>query len=115
MHFEKVQLDQIENDRLLAIICIMPDIWQTVRDSWTITIKQNVQFQRDCTKYNYEGCLYHFCKQNHGLLILFMVLVCLPLTDYDYGSQHVVLKNNHKTIYDLKFSDAFFSFYIMFT
>ena len=45
MHFEKFQLNQIQNDRLSAIIHLdRPDIGWTVLDSWTITIKQNVRF-----------------------------------------------------------------------
>ena len=40
MHSEKFQFNQIKNGRLSAIIHFyMFDIWQTVPDSWTITIK----------------------------------------------------------------------------
>ena len=43
---EKFQVDQIQNGRLSAIINFnMPDIWQTVPDNYTISIKQNVRFQ----------------------------------------------------------------------
>ena len=40
---ENCQLDQIQNGRLSAIIDYnMHNIWKTVPDSWTITVKQNV-------------------------------------------------------------------------
>ena len=46
MHLEKIRLDKIQNGRLLAIIYFhMTDIWSTVPDGWTITIKRNVRFQ----------------------------------------------------------------------
>ena len=46
MHLEKIQIDKIQNGRLLAIIHFhMAVIWSTVLDGWTITIKQNVWFQ----------------------------------------------------------------------
>ena len=42
----KCQLDQIQNGRLSATITFnMPDLWQTVPDSLTIIIKQNMRFQ----------------------------------------------------------------------
>ena len=45
MHPEKFTFDQIQNGWLSAIIYFkMLDIWQTVPDSQTIIIKQNVQF-----------------------------------------------------------------------
>ena len=47
MHFEKFQLNRIQNGRLSAFIHLdRPDIGYTVLDSWTITIKQNVRFQK---------------------------------------------------------------------
>ena len=46
MHLEKNRLDQIQNGRLSAIIYFYKvDIWSTVLDSWTITIKQSVRFR----------------------------------------------------------------------
>ena len=46
MHLEKVRLDKIQNGRLSAIIYFYKaDIWSTVLDGWTITIKQIVRFQ----------------------------------------------------------------------
>ena len=42
----KIQLDHIQNGQLSAIINFnMPDMWQTMPDSWTITIKQNERCQ----------------------------------------------------------------------
>ena len=46
MHYEKFRLDQIQNGRLSAIIHFhMADIWSTLLDGQTISIKQNVSFQ----------------------------------------------------------------------
>ena len=46
MHLEKFRLDQIQNGPLSAIIYFhMPNIWQTMLDDLTITIKQNVMFR----------------------------------------------------------------------
>ena len=49
MHFEKNQLDQIQNGRLFALFTstglILQNIMKTAQDSYTITIKQNVRFQ----------------------------------------------------------------------
>ena len=46
MHLEKIRLDKIQNGRLSAIIHLpMTDIWSTVPDGWTITIRRNVRFQ----------------------------------------------------------------------
>ena len=46
MHFEKIQLVQVQNGRQSAIIHFhMAVIWSTVLDGWTITVKQNVRFQ----------------------------------------------------------------------
>ena len=46
MHFEKIQLVQVQNGCQSAIIHFhMADIWSTVPDGWTITIKRNVRFQ----------------------------------------------------------------------
>ena len=46
MHLEKIWLDKIQNGRLSAIIHFhMADIWSTLLDGQTITIKQNVRFQ----------------------------------------------------------------------
>ena len=46
MHLEKFRLDQIQNSRLSAIIHFhIADIWQTVLDGKTITIKQNLSFR----------------------------------------------------------------------
>ena len=46
MPFKNFQLNQIQNGRLSATIYFhIADIWLTVLDSWTITIKQNVRFQ----------------------------------------------------------------------
>ena len=46
MHLEKIRLDKIQNGRLSAIIHFhMADIWSTLLDGWTFTIKQNVRFQ----------------------------------------------------------------------
>ena len=43
---EKFQLDQIQNGRLSGILSFnMCDIWQTMQDTWTITIEQNMRFQ----------------------------------------------------------------------
>ena len=45
MHLEKIRLDKIQNGRLPAIIHFhMADIWSTVLDGLTITIKRNVRF-----------------------------------------------------------------------
>ena len=46
MPFKNFRLNRIQNGRLSATIYfLIADIWQTVLDSWTITIKQNVRFQ----------------------------------------------------------------------
>ena len=46
MPFKNFRFNQIQNGRLSAIIYFqIADIWYTVLDSWTITIKQNVRFQ----------------------------------------------------------------------
>ena len=43
---EEFQLDQTKNGQLPATInFIMPDIWQTMSDYWTIILKQNMRFQ----------------------------------------------------------------------
>ena len=43
---ENCKLDQIQKGRLAAIINFnKPDIWQTVPNRSTITMKQNVRFQ----------------------------------------------------------------------
>ena len=50
MHLEKFQVDKINNGRLLAIIhltgLIFRNIMKTAQDSYTITIKQIVRFQK---------------------------------------------------------------------
>ena len=46
MHFEKIQLIQVQNGRQLAIIHIhMANIMKTAQDIYTITIKQIVRLQ----------------------------------------------------------------------
>ena len=49
MHFEKFQVDKIQNGRLSAIIHLdRPDLWnimKTAQDIYTITIKQIVRLQ----------------------------------------------------------------------
>ena len=46
MPFKNFRLNRIKNGRLSATIYFhTADIWWTVLDSWTITIKQNVRFQ----------------------------------------------------------------------
>ena len=43
---EKFPIHQIQNGRLIAIINFnMPNIWQTVPNSYTITVERNVFFQ----------------------------------------------------------------------
>ena len=43
---EKCQLDQIQNDRPVAILDFnMRNNWKTLPERWTITFEQNVQFQ----------------------------------------------------------------------
>ena len=36
MYHEKCELNQIQNDRLIIIFFNIPDIWQTIPDSWII-------------------------------------------------------------------------------
>ena len=46
MPLKNFRLNRIQNGRLSATIYFdIADIWSTVLDSWTITIKQNVRFQ----------------------------------------------------------------------
>ena len=46
MPFKNFRLNRIQNGRLSATIYLhIADIWLTVLDSWTITIKQNVRLQ----------------------------------------------------------------------
>ena len=45
----------MQNGRLSAVINFnMPDIWQTVPYSWTITTKQNVRFQVGICSENFQ-------------------------------------------------------------
>ena len=55
MCFENFQRDQIKNGRLSAVMNFnMPDIWQTVQYSQTITTKQNVRFQVGISSENFQ-------------------------------------------------------------
>ena len=46
MPFKNFRLNRIQNGRLSATIYFhIADIWYTVLDSWTITMKQNVRLQ----------------------------------------------------------------------
>ena len=46
MPFKNFRLNRIQNGRLSATIYLhIADIWWTVLDSWTITIKKNVRLQ----------------------------------------------------------------------
>ena len=46
MPFKNFRLNRIQKGRLSATIYFhIADIWKTVLDSWTITIKQNVRLQ----------------------------------------------------------------------
>ena len=55
MHSEKIQLDQIQNETTIDhYILDMPNMRQTVQDSYTITIKQNVRFQGGICSEKYQ-------------------------------------------------------------
>ena len=55
IYHEKIKLDQIENGRPAATLDFnMHNNWKTVQNSWTITIEQNVWFQVEIYRGNFN-------------------------------------------------------------